>query len=325
MAYSYRRPIKRRLYTRRRRRYTGGMRTVARGNRFAGQLAVYRNAFSTATTAPKIPDGKAYHSSGIRLQAVKEWVNDTTNTMDFLLFPGLNNGLIMAKANQANGRYLPYPSHGVFTGTPPAVNQNPETAIDKWRIVSQAMKVTLINNSDENDGWWEAARVQLSSSSSFAFDSVATGILVGAGSSIGPDVLPGVDVERQLVENPSYVTGKLRDIHRHIFQLAPQGADHDFNELRTEYGNEITNANDANVIDRNFDAIYLRIHGRTGTESPTRVMTHVVCNQEVVYDEGATLCRYHSEGGVASNFETTKRAVIAMSPKAAKRMKYSTS
>jgi len=27
------------------------MRTVARGNRFAGQLAVYRNAFSTATTA----------------------------------------------------------------------------------------------------------------------------------------------------------------------------------------------------------------------------------------------------------------------------------
>lgn len=320
MAYSYRRPIKRRLYVRRRRRYTGGMRTAARGNRYSGQLSVYRNAFSTATTNPKIPDGKAYHSSGVRLQAVKEWVNDTNSTIDFLLFPGLNNGLIMANANQTNGRNMPYPSHGVYTIDGTNAIQNPETAIDKWRIVSQALKITLINNSDENDGWWEACRVQISSNESLLLQQEATGVIVGT--DLPATALPAVDVTRQMVENPTYVTGKLRDIHRHIFQLAPQGSDHDFNELRRNIN---LTADQTELVDRNFDAIYIRIHGRTGAETPTRVMTHVVSNQEVVYDEGATLCRYHSEGGHSTLFDSTKRAVIAMSPKAAKRMKYSTS
>jgi len=317
----YRRYGRKRLY-RRRRRYTGGMKTNARGSAGSLQLAVYRNAFSTATTNPKIPDGKAYHSSGVRLQAVKEFVNDTTTTMDFLLFPGINNGLIMAKANQTDGRYMPYPSHAVFTADgADQWNQNPETAIDKWRVVSQALKITLINNSDENDGWWEACRVQLSNSSAIKLDSVSTGEIIGTIES--PTELPGVDVERQMVENPTYVTGKLRDIHRHIFQLSPQGSDHDFNEL----GAIMTGTTEQQRLlwDSNFDAIYIRVHGRTGTESPTRVMCHVVSNQEIVYDEAATLCRYHSETHSAPSFAATKRAIIQSSPKASKRTKYSTS
>jgi len=318
----YRRRYSRRPL-RRRRRYTGGMKTSSSGGRTGGQLAVYRNAFSTSTTNPKIPDGKSYHSSGVRLQAVKEFVNDTTTTMDFLLFPGLNNGLIMAKANTADGRYMSYPSH--FTTTAAGAGgfiQNADTAIDKWRIVSQALKITLINNSDENDGWWEACRVQLPSDKSvFIIDPVATGNIVGT--DFGDDALPGVDVNRQLVENPTYVTGKLRDIHRHVFQLAPQGSDHDFNELNTIV--DPTAQENANVVDKNFDAIYIRIHGRTGTESPTRVMCHVVSNQELVYDEAATLCRYHSESSFSPSFAGAKRNIIMASPKASKRQKYSTS
>jgi len=296
------------------------MKTNARGSAGSLQLAVYRNAFSTATTNPKIPDGKAYHSSGVRLQAVKEFVNDTTTTMDFLLFPGINNGLIMAKANQADGRYMSYPSHAVLSVDGTAITQNAETAIDKWRVVSQALKITLINNSDENDGWWEAARVQLSRNDALKIDDVATGAIIGT--DVALTELPGVDVTRQMVENPTYVTGKLRDIHRHLFQLQPQGADHDFSELR---GTTNTTAEATEFWDQNFDAIYIRIHGRTGTESPTRVMCHVVSNQEIVYDEAATLCRYHSETHAAPSFAATKRAIIQSSPKASKRTKYSTS
>lgn len=312
----YRRSYRRRRTTRRR-RYTGGMKTSSRGLASNLQLAVYRNAFSTATTNPKIPDGKAYHSSGVRLQAVKEWINDGTTTMDFLIFPGLNNGLIMAKANTTNGRYLSYPSHGVFTAAENIFTQTPATAIDKWRVVSQALKVTLVNNSDENDGWWEAVRVQLSNSASIKFDPVATGPIVGT--DVAADKLPNVDVDRQMVENPTYVSGKLRDIHRHVFQLAPQGADHDFNELGIAIDNTSTGV--YSLLDRNFDAIYLRIHGRTGTSSPTRVMTHMVCNQEIVYDEGATLCRYHSETTMTPSFNIAKRAMITSSGKASKRTK----
>jgi len=318
----YRRRYSRRPM-RRRRRYTGGMKTSSRGYSGSKQMAVYRNAFSAATTNPKIPDGKAYHSSGVRLQAVKEWVNDTTTTMDFLLFPGLNNGLIMAKANAADGRNMPYPSHAVFTEVGGNFEANPETQIDKWRVVSQAMKVTLINNSDENDGWWEAARVQLSKNTPIWLIDGATGPIVTTG--VPNDELPSVDVNRQLVENPTYVTGKLRDIHRHVFQLCPQGADHDFIELPSEFTSGNTPGATNPLIDDNFDAIYLRIHGRTGTESPTRVMTHVVSNQELVYDEAATLCRYHSETNLSPGFDNAKRAIIMASPKASKRQKFSTS
>lgn len=301
----------------RRRRYTGAMRTVGGRSAYTGQLAVYRNAFSTATTNPKIPDGKAFHSSGVRLQAVKEFVNDSTVPMDFLLFPGLNNGIIMAGANTANGRYMPYNSHGVFTGAGPQFTQEPTTAIDKWRVVSQALKITLLNNSDENDGWWEAARVQLSRTADIKLDPTALGNLVGTGAAATE--LPGVDVARQMVENPTYVTGKLRDIHRHMFQLAPQGADHDFEEL----GGVIDNTNTQGPLDNNFDAIHIRIHGRTGTESPTRLMLHVVSNQEIVYDEAATLTRYHSETQMTPAFSIAKRRIITGSHKAAKRFKTS--
>lgn len=242
--------------------------------------------------------------------------------MDFLLFPGLNNGLIMAKANTTNGRYMAYPSHGVYGGSAPGpFTQNAETAIDKWRLVSQALKITLINNSDENDGWWEASRVQLSNSTPLVIDSVATGNIIGTTTSA--TTLPGVDVERQMVENPTYVTGKLRDIHRHIFQLMPQGADHDFNELGEQQDGSQASARD--LWDKNFDAIYIRIHGRTGTESPTRIMTHVVSNQEVVYDEAATLCRYHSETSMSPGFSIAKRAMVTGSPKASKRGRYASS
>jgi len=317
----YRKYAKRRRPAARRRRYAGSMRTTSRGTAAIGQLAVYANPFSTATTNPKIPDGKAYHSTGLRLQAVKEFVNNTTPTMDFLLFPGLNNGIIAANVVAANevDRYMRYPSHYV---TVPSDNpgdglfvQNSETAIDKWRIVSQALKVTLINNSDENDGWWESSRVQLSSDEVFQLRATSDGNVVGSTSSA--TTLPGIDINRQLVENPTYVTGKLRDIHKHAFQLAPQGADHDFQELRSVIDASLTTA-DTKILDPNYDAIYLRIHARGGT-TPTRLMLHVVSNQEVVYDEGSTLVRYHSETQMTPLFQTAKRRAVSTNSKSARR------
>jgi len=311
----------RKRYTRgRRRRYGQAMKTNSGDSAASNQLAVYRSPFSTATTNPKIPDGKAYHSSGIRLQAVKEWVNNTATTMDFLVFPGLNNGLIMANASPANGRYMSYPSHGQFTLAGAVASQVNEGLIDKWRIVSQALRITLINNSDENDGWWEAVRVQVGISSNFLLDDTAQGVIVGTSSPATS--LPGVDITRQMVENPTYVSGKLRDIHRHLFQLAPQGSDHDFIEMSPSHPNEGFGASDT-IIDKNYDAIYIRIHGRTGLTSPTRIMTHMVSNQEVVYDEGSTLCRYHSETSMTPKFSAAKRRVITSSTRASKRSKKS--
>jgi len=165
--------------------------------------------------------------------------------------------------------------------------------------------------------------VQLSKNTPIWLIDGSTGPIVSTG--VPANELPSVDVERQLVENPTYVTGKLRDIHRHVFQLAPQGSDHDFRELPSAFlsGNPVGNTNP--LLDDNFDAIYIRIHGRTGSESPTRIMTHIVSNQEVIYDEAATLCRYHSETVMTPSFSIAKRAMVTGSTKASKRTKYSTS
>lgn len=298
----------RRTYARRTGRYYGRRRQgflptgrVGRSH-FSSCCAVYNNPFSTATTNPKIPDGKAYSSCGIRLQSVTEFTNDSTEAMDILLFPGLSNGVVLQNNTALGMAHMPYKDHGRWDEFNTSQVNAP---IHKWRVVSQALKISLINNSDENDGWFEAIRVQGSMDSGFA------GVL-DTTTSPNSRYIGGVDTtmpaisSNNLVEHPTYVTGKLRDIHRYMFHLMPQGNDHEFNILpRTSYGIEDMTA--ASLDNEAFDMVFIRVHGRTGS-APTRLMLHCVCNQEVVYDEGSAMTRYHSEArGNSVAFEGVKK------------------
>jgi len=287
----------RRTYGRRTGRYYGRRRGFLATGRIGKShvsscAAVYNNPFSTATTNPKIPDGKVYSSTGVRLQGVTEVVNDGTETMDILLFPGLNNGVSVTSTLGAASKGLPYRDHGLFnTGALPQGQLS--ASIHKWRIVSQALKITLVNNSDENDGWFEAIRVQGSADSGFGpatqLDGSPPGVYVGADVA---GVLPALSAT-SLVEHPTYVTGKLRDIHRYMFHLMPQGNDHEFNIMpRTVETNE--EFVQSCLDNESYDSVFIRVHGRTGS-APTRLMLHVISNQEVVYDEGTFMTRYHSE------------------------------
>ena len=284
-------------------------------------LAVYHNAFSTASTGAKIPDGKSYHSTGIRLQAVKEFTANTNGTMDFLIFPGINNGIVAAGVTDNDASWgMPYTSHCVLDTDGDFPAQADETRILRWRIVSQACKFTLTNNSDENDGWWEAIRVQTHGTSAEGFALV----LHGDGRTvIGPSTtgqIPGITLGSfpNFVEHPTYVTGKLRDIHRETFDLMPQGADHDFQRL--EPGMYPPALIEAFSDSENYDAVIVRIHGRGGTGTPTRVMAHMVSNQEVLYDENTSLARYHTESPNALTiFQSSKRKRTEGSHKASKR------
>lgn len=282
-------------------------------------LAVYHNAFSTATTNPKIPDGKCYHSVGLRLQAVKEFANDTTGTMDFLFFPGLNNGVVadsVASTTSAD-TLMPYTNHASINNG----DQDPGNEISRWRVVSQAHKITLVNNSDENDGWWEAIRVQLNPQpmSENGFELVGVGGLQYIGAASG---IPGMNLGiTSMVEHPTYVTGKLRDIHRHTFDLMPQGQDHDFIDLAFT-GLDTVDGTYKCVDCNNYDAIFVRIHGRAGASTPTRVMIHTVSNQEILYQESSSMSRFHSEADNHSAiFQSSKRRRQNGSHKAAKKQR----
>jgi len=289
----------RRTYTRRTGRYYGRRRGFLPTGRIGKShvsacAAVYHNPFSTATTNPKLPDGKVYASTGIRLQSVAEFANDSTENMDILLFPGLNNGCAITSVGSggATTQSLPYRDHGMFnSGALPQGQLG--ASIHKWRIVSQALKITLVNNSDENDGWFEAIRVQGSADSGFGPQTQEDGIPPGVYvSSAVSGVLPAV-AANNMVEHPTYVTGKLRDIHRYMFHLMPQGNDHEFNIMpRTvETDEEFVQSC---LDNESYDSVFIRVHGRAGA-SPTRLMLHVISNQEVVYDEGSFMTRYHSE------------------------------
>lgn len=318
MPYRRARPLRtRRVYRRPLRRF---VRPSMGNSKLRDHLAVYHNALSTATTNPKIPDGKCYNSVGLRLQSVKEFVNDGTGEMEFLFFPGLNNACI-ARSCVGTGveRLMPYTRHGTLDA---GGEQEAGGEIARWRVVSQAYKVNLINNSDENDGWWEAIRVQAYNhgvlDDGWGLEAAdGTAYVVGSQT---PGELPGINTGiMSMVEHPTYVTGKLRDIHRHVFDLMPQGSDHDFNDIPYQI------IGTGGLVDtKNYDCIYLRVHGRAGATTPTRLMIHAISNQEVLYQETSTMSRFHSEAdNHAAIFQASKRKRQNGVHKAAKRQRVS--
>jgi hypothetical protein len=343
-------------------------------------LAVYVNPWSTATTNPKVPDGKCRMSTGLRMQAVREYSNDAINTrMEFVIFPGLACGLsantqtintggltaadLQLPANDWLGDMI-YENHGKFLATTTGDNiefkQETADAISKWRLVSQAVRFTLINNADENDGWFEAVRFTVTDDyGKLRVKTIGTPSATGTPSYVAPgngtsqanvglitatgdnhaNIYENIG---NLVENPSYVSGKLRDIHRYQFQLRPIDTDHDFNDVHRLYtiptaaapgdpaeGTTAT-ANDfsheaaqmkSGCVDDSYDLIYVRIHGRlaaaTGASTPTRIMAHCVANHEVMYAQGAAFTRYHSETEASPIFKALSTKLIEGNVKAA--------
>jgi hypothetical protein len=262
---------------------------------------------------------------------VKEFTSGENGLMNFLLFPGLSNGLIAIGVEEAsiNDRHMPYTNHGLLlNGGANDLAQDPANEVAKWRVVSQAMKFTLTNNSDENDGWWEAIRVmvntqtdQITNREGFEFigGGPADQFNVYIGSTSTTD-LPAMNLGiTNMVEHPTYVSGKVRDLHRHTFDLMPCGNDHEFNRVPYQLTNGGSKQWNSMIDNDGYDAILVRVHGRGGTTSPTRLMAHVVCNQEVVYQESASAARYHSESDAVPFFDSVKRKRTTGNHKAAKK------
>lgn len=335
-----------------RRRYkTSRRRMRRRSMRMSANLMVYKNPFSLATTNPKIPDGKCMLSAGQRLQVTRELVNDSVAPMEILLYPGLQNGLTavgvdatgngeLALTGQLNSQTLRYSNHVRYDPTAG------DTAIEQigarvaaWRIVSQGVKLSLVNNFDENDGWWEAVRIQANNDSDHW--TVASGI-DGAGvttynrfTSIPDWTTLGI-ATRNLIEHPSYKSGKLRDIGKQRFQLKPHMLDHDFVRIGESVATggyvgttaAVYDKTDASGVeldrfidenqDNSYDMLLIRIHGRPGAVSPTRILSHLVCNQEIMYSEDSPLARFHNVGKKEASFDSVKashqRSVAAATP-----------
>jgi hypothetical protein len=230
------------------------------------QLAVLKNPFSNATQHPKIPDGKAQSSLSRRMRTTKEIqsvsILDQTAPIHIVMLPILGCPVIAFTCEPEapfKAKHKPFFFDGAKLGYKYGERRSTGTAdapslfwrfnnseISQWRIVSEGLRLQLMNTVEENDGWYEACRfnprewisdyaiMPQKPSGDYTDDaaaviSFATDV---ANSSLQllPDegMISGYLGNTNLATQPGYETGLLKDIHKKMFHLAPHGCESDF-------------------------------------------------------------------------------------------------
>jgi hypothetical protein len=250
------------LFSRSKRRGKTGVPTDA-----SRQLAVYKNPFTTATTNGKIPDGKSMISTGFRHQESFQINEQGDSGLTIYMYPGLQTGIEVDGGGQdTRTSDQQFYSNGVVVD-----NSGNQTAdwVTQWRIVSQGLKLSLVNSDETNDGWWEAVRVHVPASQG-EFEYADGRTFTGADF---PYKTTG-----NLANSPTYVSGSLKDIHKHLFVLAPASREHEFLRLEKNGNTDVRK-----FIDDSHDCIVIKIYGNVGSNTLSRLHAHHVCNQEYIY------------------------------------------
>lgn len=351
---SRKKPVKKAVTTRRRNM----------AGRAAGELAAFHNPFTKLSQQPRIPDGKATSSLGVRCQSVKNFkVNHvdsnglSADTMHIFLFPGVSSSVVVYNTpvphiSQSQNRdfyVMGYKDHAPMYGPEGydwwkgdgTIHEGVMTntkQISKWRLVSAGLKLSLINNDESNDGWFEAVRIN----NCMAGDDFMMTTMNNSFSSFDTAVVPslkfaqGIKDATSLVEEQSYQTGLLKDIHKYTFNLHPTTDQIEFKTLQEKYNfNNMspddtpeTSARGQNDIDqpstvegenkiayfdsgsqrgqsyvnqmccRDHDMIYIRVHGRSSTSANdvSQLLLHATSNYEVMYDANNDFSKFQIKG-----------------------------
>lgn len=243
---AYKRGYKRKSSGKRRKSNRSGM-SERLTSRIASAISTYSNPFSNGTINPKIPDGKASWSLGVRNSPPITSLQCTANKDYIYLFPGMTSCLsvvtnVAAAANPTSAQ--------ITEGTvdfDPAAPAN----LTQWRVVSCGMKVMCTSAVGSNDGYFEAVR---------------------ANSATVNTVTPAA-----MLSHPSYQTGKIRDIGRYLFQLKPQGRDHDFRSGGT--GSDVQ-----------YDMIIIKL----SAGATAQLVIQAIQNAEYVVDEADAYARFQT-------------------------------
>jgi hypothetical protein len=190
------------------------------------------------------------------------------------------------------------------------------TQTDMWRLVSAALKVTLLNNDQENDGWFEAVRLRAPTSSGWFTITERSG-----GPTDRADLIPNSKFLNfirgvSFADEESYHAGSLKDINKIQFDLHHLTSDHPFTKVpqSVDIGYYSTAQPPAGnfpnrlfpldpgelgglklmekMVDQNTDMIAIRIFPRAGATG-SKLLLEVAQNTEVVYPSGSTLARFH--------------------------------
>jgi len=316
------------------------------------QLRMYEYPFSRATMTPKIPDGRATLSNGLRFKGSLAYtlganVNATMDECWVALMPGMTScacvwsatgnlpdpvthtGAFALRGVIPNRTYMEYTMTPSLEVTPPpGVSENghftliQDHNLTHWRQVSAAMRIKNLNNSDANEGWWEAVRTTIRSDGNYFshdINPIANGKLNYT--TFHPSEVMSVLNKINWPEDPSYQTGRMIDLAKYEFQLRPTNTDHEFKQLSNRYDvlrrglstylpYALENGNStvpielpvntqgldngkfcANHYDDQYDCIVVHVMGHTATQ----LLVESVSNQEVLASSESSLIRYMSE------------------------------
>jgi hypothetical protein len=224
--------------------------------------------FDKTISQPKLLDGKVARSSGIRLRATGEITCNGTGTTYIAIFPGASN-VIAWQVDETAGPLTPMPFAGHLDTVSDRAN------IKAVRTVGAALRLSLVNSADQNEGYWEAARVP-TNHLDFSFEGTTTAVSLPMGG-------PGVNLD--LSNYATYLKGKLRDIHRYQFKLNAIDNDIKFSRMVTEPPTT------ESMVSEQWDTIILKIHGRVEAGAPSMIMYDCISAQEVIYKENTALAR----------------------------------
>lgn len=227
--------------------------------------------FDKTISQPKLLDGKVARSSGIRLRATGEITCAGVGTTYIALFPGTSN-VIAWQTDEIVGPITPQPFAGHLDTVADRAN------VKSTRTVGTALRLSLVNSADQNEGYWEAARVP-TCHMDFNFATIG-GVLT---SSVHLPMGGAGNVD--LSNYATYLTGKLRDIHRFQFKL--NAIDNDIKFSRCAVEPPTTEQ----TISEQWDTIIIKIHGRVEAGAPSQLMYDCISAQEVIYKENTALAR----------------------------------
>jgi hypothetical protein len=241
--------------------------------------------FDKGISQPKLLDGKVARSSGIRLRATGEITCNSAGSTYIALLPGASNVLCWHVDDDPM----------VPEVTPPPFQGHLDTEVDREnvkavRTIGTALRLSLVNSADQNEGYWEAARIP-TQSHDFSFTMTDPGDPDPAGDGSLPPIPPTYNTsvfmalgQLDLSNYQTYLTGKLRDIHRYQFKLNAIDNDIDFSRF---VGDHV----EKNFVSEQWDTIIIKIHGRVEIGAPSMIMYDCISAQEVIYKENTALAR----------------------------------
>lgn len=230
--------------------------------------------FDKAMSQPKLLDGKVSRSSGIRLRATGEITCNGSGATYIALIPGMSNVLCWRVDNDPMvPEVTPTPFGGHLDSVPDREN------VKSTRIVGTALRLSLVNSADQNEGYWEAARIP-TNALDFSFTITDAGPPAVTNTAV---YLPLGSLD--LSNYATYLTGKLRDIHRYQFKLNAIDNDVSFSRILTEPPGI------DQFVSEQWDTIIIKIHGRVEIGAPSMIMYDCISCQEVIYTENTALAR----------------------------------